>query len=54
MKKQSRTPRQIQCNHVFGKWKILPARGTTRFFWQRLCRECGYMEQHIRGKDEPG
>lgn len=44
-----RSPEQIKCRHIFSKWVIRPVVGASkRFYWQRLCRECGYMETTVR------
>lgn len=46
---QRQTPKQLQCKHIFGSWKIDPVKGPEkRYLWQRLCRACGYMEMTVR------
>lgn len=45
-----RTTKQIECKHFFGKWTIQPVLGSKnkRFYWQRLCLACAYMEMLTR------
>lgn len=55
VRKQRITPQQLACKHIFTGWKIELVKTKTptrRYLWQRLCRECGYMEMTVRSPNE--
>src|SRR6478609_2319755 len=50
--KRSRSVTAPSCNHNYGDWKHEPVRidgkMTDRQFWQRICRECGFVQTITR------